>query len=105
MNSEQVLAALKYTPKEAYDIACEKGERMPELEPIIATDPYLAYYYAINIIKGRFPEAEPLIATDPEWAYNYAINIIKGRFPELESIIATNQKCKKWYEDWFNVKL
>ena len=51
MNSELILAALKYTPEEAYNLAKEKGERMPELESIIATDPYWAYYYAINIVR------------------------------------------------------
>jgi hypothetical protein len=38
---------------------------------VIATSPYAAYWYARDVIKGRWPEAEPRIMTDPEWAYLY----------------------------------
>jgi hypothetical protein len=38
-----------------------------------------AYYYARNVIKGRWLEGEPIIATDFMWAYWYACDIIKGR--------------------------
>ena len=105
MNPELILAALNYTPQEAYDIASGKEKRCPDLEPIIATVPELAYYYAINIFKGRWPEAETVIATSPSWAFIYAINIIKGRWPEGESAIVTDPWYKEQYEKEFKVKL
>ena len=52
-----------------------------------ATD---AYYYARDVIKGRWEEGESIIATDPWNAYNYAFEIIKGRWLEGEAIIATD---------------
>jgi hypothetical protein len=45
-----------------------------------------AYWYARDVIKGRWPEAEPVIRSDPEWAYRYALNVIKGRWPEAEPV-------------------
>ena len=44
--------------------------------------PYWAYYYAKDVIKGRWIEAENIIATDLFYAYHYAKNIIKGKLPE-----------------------
>lgn len=81
------------------------GERWPEAEPIIKTDPRAAYVYAFRIInKGqnlgiRWPEAEPYIMKDPELAYDYAKQIINRgkklgiRWPEAEPYI---MKDKKW---------
>ena len=132
MNSELILAALKYTPEEAYNLAKEKGERMPEVEAVIATDPewacwyaidvikdrwpeaetvisttdpYWAYRYAKDVIKGRWPEAETVIVTNLLWAYRYARDVIKGRWPEVEAVIATDPWYKEQYEKEFNVKL
>ena len=81
------------------------GERWPEAEPIIMTDPRAAYIYVSRIInKGqnlgiRWPEAEPYIMKDPEFAYDYAKNIINRgrklgiRWPEAEPYI---MQSKKW---------
>ena len=44
------------------------------------------YFYARDIVKGRWPEAEPYIMEDPEWAHWYACNVIRGRWP-LGSLI------------------
>ena len=52
------------------------------------TDPRRAYYYAINVIGGRWPEGEAAIAMSPTWAYPYARNVIGGRWPEGEAAIA-----------------
>ena len=71
MNSELILAALKYTPEEAYNLAKEKGERIPELEPIIATDPQWAYAYARDVIKGRWPEVETTILENKRYKDTY----------------------------------
>jgi hypothetical protein len=53
------------------------------------TDPLNAYYYAKDVIGGRFPEGEAAIATDPRWAHEYARDVIRGRWPEGEAAIAT----------------
>ena len=85
-------------PRRAYYYAINViGGRWPEAEATIATDPSVAEHYALNVIKGRFPEGEAAIATDPGWAYQYAVNVIKGRFPEGEATIATDPHRAKIY--------
>ena len=64
-------------------------KRFPEAEKYIKLDPYWAYLYALNFIKGRWPEAEPYIKLDPYWSYKYAIEVIKGRWPEAENVLKT----------------
>ena len=59
--------------------------------------PDWAYWYARNVLRGRWPEAEPVIAQSPTWAYWYAHNIIRGKFPEGEPAIATNPYWSYWY--------
>ena len=54
-------------------------------------DPYWAYNYARDVIKGRWPEGEPTIAKDPHQAYNYALDVIKGRWPEAEEAMAKSE--------------
>ena len=71
--------------------------RWPEAEPHIMTDPRWAYRYALDVIKGRWPEAESIIMTDSEWAAEYAKNIIKGRWLEAEPISIQDNYYWKWY--------
>jgi hypothetical protein len=59
--------------------------------------PEWCYWYARNVLRGRWPEAEPAIAQNPEWAYWYAHNILRGRFPEGEPAIATSPYLSYWY--------
>jgi len=58
------------SPEEAYG-RLEQGDTAPYLIRAIASDPHWAYYYAHDIIKGRFPEGEKAIASDPKWASAY----------------------------------
>ena len=53
----------------------------------ILSNPKLAYYYARDVIKGRWLEAEPTIMKDPQSACNYAYDVIKDRWPQAEPII------------------
>jgi hypothetical protein len=46
---------LTKVPQFAYEHAKILGRRFPEGEAAIAKDPYSAYYYAKDVIKGRFP--------------------------------------------------
>ena len=65
------------------------------------TDPRFSYYYARNIIEGRFPEGEAAMATDSYCAYYYARDVIKGRFPEGEEVIAKDPEYSKKYLEAF----
>ena len=80
-------------------------DRWKEAEPVISTNPWLAYSYSRDVIKGRWEEAEPVISTDPQSAYSYSRDIIKGRWEEAEPIISTESGYKECYEDHFNCKL
>ena len=88
--------------EKVYNTAKKANKRLPELESIILQDDYNAnsnvnnffvcwsYYYALDVIKGRWEEAETIIAQNAYYAYCYARNVIKGRWEEAESAIATN---------------
>jgi hypothetical protein len=54
----------------------------------IETDPQAAYYYAKDVLNGRFPEGEAAIAKDTRWSYYYARDVIGGRWPRGEAAIA-----------------
>ena len=72
--------------------------RWPEAESVIMNDPGYAYRYALDIIKGRWPEAEPSIMKSPTWAYLYAIKLIKCRWPEAEPYIMKDPHCWNNYQ-------
>ena len=63
----------------------------------IVKDAKLAFYFAADIIQGRWPEAEPTIAKNAEWACCYAQYVIKGRWPEAEPTIAKDPYFAKYY--------
>jgi len=68
------------TPKEAYH-KCN-GKTNKNLEQFIINDPCYAYYYARDIIKGRWKEAESIIINNSFYAFYYALDVIKGKLPE-----------------------
>jgi hypothetical protein len=59
---------------------------------------YWAYWYARNIIKGKWPEGEEAIKKHPASSYRYAYYVIKGRWPEGEEIISTDIGWHRIYE-------
>jgi len=73
-------------------------ERNPESEKDIleSQDPKAAYYYAKNVIKGRWPEAEDIIRQSFVYGLWYVQYILKERWPEFEPQIA--QDTFKAYE-------
>ena len=77
------------TPREAYDKCRYNKKRDKDLEKIIIKSPACAYFYARDVIQGRWKEAENIIC-DSEYAYLYARDVIQGRWIEGENIIATN---------------
>ena len=62
----------------------------PDLEPAIAKHAKWAFFYANNILNGRFELGEPTIARDGQWAYMYALYVIKGRWEIGEEAIFSN---------------
>ena len=64
--------------------------RWPEAEDVIAENAEYAYGYAKDVLKGRWPEAEDVIARDANYAWLYARYVIKGRWPEAEDVMAKN---------------
>ena len=94
--------------------ASAKG-RNKELENIIYKEPNFIFYYARNVLQGRWPKAEKYILSDEDFSYDYysefidnnrlfkrsIINKIKlnaekayfivskinGRFPKLEKLL------------------
>jgi hypothetical protein len=100
MISEQIT-----TPWEAYFHAVDKGERCPELEPLIMTGAGAACHYARYVLRERWKEAEAVIMTDARAAYWYACDVLKRRWKEAESVIATGAEAAYWYEQHFNCKI
>ena len=66
----------------------EAKVRPPTKEEI--TNPYSAFKYAKDVVKGRVPELEPLILTDSKAVHNYLYYVVKNRWPEAEEIISTS---------------
>ena len=54
-----------------------------ELEPMILSDPESAYYYAKEIIQGRWEEAEEVFFKDIFYVFLYAKDVIKNKLPEI----------------------
>jgi len=89
------------TPQEAYYKAEELGKRIPKLEPTISKDVHYGYYYAINIIKGKWELAEPTISKDTHYSYLYAKYAIKGKLPDFmhnQMILENNEYTKQYIE-------
>jgi hypothetical protein len=87
------------SPQEAFDILQENPNHKykSEYELIIQKDPHYAYYYAKDIIKGRWKEGEESIKKDPKLAYLYAKNILKDRWKEGEETIKKDPRCACYY--------
>jgi hypothetical protein len=78
--------------------------KFPLGEAAIAKDSYYSYYYARDVLKGRFPLGEPAIAKDAEYSYWYAKYVLKGEFPLGEPAIKRDKKNWKGYCAEFGIK-
>jgi len=97
-NREALLAT---SPSHAYYYAYEILEgRFWAGEPVIATSPYYSYMYADQVIRGRFEAGESSIAQDPYYAFIYAVNVLKQRFHRAEVRIMESS-YQFWYERVF----
>jgi hypothetical protein len=68
------------SPAEAFDECLSRGERIPELELIIAKSESVSYRYANEVLKGRFEKGEEEISWNLHYSYHYAVNVLKGPF-------------------------
>lgn len=83
------------------------------IKHIMLRSPKLIYYYAHDIIKGRWPDAEPYIMKSPEYTYRYVRDILSndkdwtsikgyenGRWPEAEQYIMSGSL---WWNEYKNL--
>ena len=76
------------------------NQRLPLLEADIFADFELTWFYLNALSKGGCEEWYPKIPStfDCEWAaYYYARDVIKGRWPEAEGILLKNKYIAKLY--------
>jgi hypothetical protein len=76
-------------------------ERIPELEPLIATSARNACDYAEYVLKGRFELGEEIIAKNATYSYYYARNVLKDRFELGENVILSSKFYKTEYIAYF----
>lgn len=84
---------------QTYIHAREKQKRVPKMEPLIALNGEVSYFYALRILNGRFFDGEKQIAKTPKWAIKYARFILRNRFEKAEKNIAKNPEwCYEYYK-------
>ena len=69
------------SPDSAFQYAQTNALRDPELEELIATDPYYAYLYAVRLVRGRWPLGEPAILSDSCYRRSY-IEYLRDEHPD-----------------------
>lgn len=72
-------------------------ELIKDNENKISKDINSSYYYAKEVIKGRFKKGEKVISKNAAYSYQYAKDIIKGRFLEAELQISTSYPFPYYY--------
>lgn len=63
---------------------------------ILSTNAEIAFTHAR--LTGPFPQGEPVIATDPQYAAWYAKYVLKGPFPLGEPVILADERMSVWYQ-------
>ena len=67
---------------EAYKKAKKSGTN-PEIEHILSQDARYSFFYAKDIIKGRWELGENTISQDIYFSFLYAKDVLKNKLPEL----------------------
>ena len=68
------------------------------MEDIVKQCPISTLHYIQSVLYSmRWLEAEPVIARDVEYAFYYARDVIEGRFEEAEEDILENKHYKSKY--------
>ena len=94
--SEAIKEAVKAEACEHHILVIEKFKSWDELLAHKKV-PYWLYWYAKNVIKGKWSEAEPFIMKSPEWAYRYVCDVRRTRWPQAEPFIMQDPKWAYWY--------
>lgn len=72
------------------DWSSRAGYDRDEFEAAVSRDARASFYYARDVVEGRFELGEPAIALSAEWSYNYAFSVLGGVFSAGEAAIATD---------------
>lgn len=80
-----------------YALSLKEGKPFKEAEPKIATDGYVSFNYANNILNGPFKLGEPSIAKHSLISCEYANKVLKGPFKLGEPVIALDYKLSVVY--------
>lgn len=92
-------------PKEAYYYAADiLGGRFPEGEAAIATEALPSLWYAQFVLSGPFPAGEDAISEKGHRAFIYATHILHSRFPAGEPAIAADDYYAPLYKNFFNIQ-
>jgi len=59
-----------------------------------------SYFYALDILKGRFEKGENIISEDAGYSCDYARYILNDRFEKGENIISKDAKYSKLYKEY-----
>lgn len=87
-----------------YNYALMNKTRLPkQYESKLIGNPQICYFYALNIIKGRFEEGEPTISRHPTFSALYATEVLKDRFPMGENAISQKPELAKQYMKIFKI--
>jgi lambda repressor-like predicted transcriptional regulator len=73
-------------------------------EKSISKKSSLSYYYAANVLENKFVLGEKEISKESSYSCDYAVHVLKKRFVLGEKIIK-NSYSQKAYEKYFNCKL
>lgn len=65
----------------------------------VLTDPYYAYYYARDVIQGRYKKVEEIIKQDKHYSWLYARDVIKGRWIEGEQVFSNDEWANYYYNE------
>lgn len=71
-----------------------------ELESVIASDYIRSYYYALNVLKGRFELGEAAISQSRMYLCRYLMNVPGTNRIELVSILLKTI-YRKEYINWY----
>jgi hypothetical protein len=91
----------KEADESVVDMFWDKYKKNPKelkkREPAIAKSAVYSYYYAKNVLEGKFPLGEPAIAKSSEYSYWYARYVLEGKFPLGEPAIAKSATYSYYY--------
>ena len=75
-----------------------------QAEAYISKSSIESYFYARDILKGRFELGEPAISLDAQWVFMYANRVLHDRLILGEKVIK-DSAYRTHYETKFNIKL